>query len=154
MPGAQPRLLAYSHDGYGLGHLRRNLRIAVGLRRLRPDVEVLLATGAKGAERLVAAHGIACVHLPSVIKAGPGRYESTEPGAPAIDPVVARRSAILAETVTPFAPSILLVPRPPRGLPRELDAPLCIHRSRRPHTRPVLGLRDILDEPDTIHLQS
>ncbi len=150
MPGAQPRLLAYSHDGYGLGHLRRNLRIAVGLRRLRPDVEVLLATGAKGAERLVAAHGIACVHLPSVIKAGPGRYESTEPGAPSIDAVVARRSAILAETVTDFAPNILLVDRHPRGLHRELDAALDIHRSRRPHTRAVLGLRDILDEPETI----
>jgi predicted glycosyltransferase len=46
VPGARPRLLAYSHDGYGLGHLRRNLRIAAGLRRHRPDTEVLLATGA------------------------------------------------------------------------------------------------------------
>src|SRR5260370_478835 len=132
------------------GHLRRTLRMAVVLRRLRPDVEVLLATGAKGAERLVAAHGIACVHLPSVIKAGPGRYESTEPGAPSIDAVVARRSAILAETVTDFAPNILLVDRHPRGLHRELDAALDIHRSRRPPTRAVLGLRDILDEPETI----
>jgi predicted glycosyltransferase len=150
MPGAQPRLLAYSHDGYGLGHLRRNLRIAVGLRRHRPDVEVLLATGAKAAERLAAAHDIACVRLPSVIKAGPGRYESTEPGAPSIDAVVARRSAILAATVTDFEPNILLVDRHPRGLHRELDAALDVHRSRRPHARAVLGLRDILDEPETI----
>jgi predicted glycosyltransferase len=150
MPGARPRLLAYSHDGYGLGHLRRNLRIAAGLRRRRPDVEVLLATGAQAAGQLAAAHGIACVHLPSLIKAGPGRYEPTEPGATSIDAVVARRSAILAETVTEFAPDVLLVDRHPRGLHRELDAALDMHRSRRPRTRAVLGLRDILDEPETI----
>jgi predicted glycosyltransferase len=150
MAGARPRLLAYSHDGYGLGHLRRNLRIAVGLRRRRPDIEVLLATGAKAAERLAAAHGIACVQLPSVVKAGPGRYEPTEPGATSIDAVVARRSAILAETVTDFAPDVLLVDRHPRGLHRELDRALDMHRSRRPHARAVLGLRDILDEPETI----
>src|SRR5215472_13519860 len=149
MPGARPRLLAYSHDGYGLGHLRRNLRIAVGLRRHRPDTEVLLATGAKSAERLVSAHGIACVRLPSLIKAGPGRYESGEPGATSIDAVVARRSAILAETVSGFAPDILVVDRHPRGLHRELDAALDVHR-RRSHARAVLGLRDILDEPEAV----
>jgi predicted glycosyltransferase len=150
MPGVRPRLLAYSHDGYGLGHFRRNLRLAAGLRRHRPDVEVLLATGAKAAERLAAAHGIACVRLPSVVKAGPGRYEPTEPGATSVDAVVARRSAILAETVTGFAPDILLVDRHPRGLHRELDVALDLHRSRRPQARAVLGLRDILDEPETI----
>jgi predicted glycosyltransferase len=150
VPGARPRLLAYSHDGYGLGHLRRNLRIAAGLRRHRPDTEVLLATGAKSAERLASAHGIACVRLPSLVKAGPGRYESAEPGATSIDAVVARRSAILAETVAGFAPDILLVDRHPRGLHRELDAALDVHRSRRPHARAVLGLRDILDEPETV----
>jgi predicted glycosyltransferase len=150
MPGARPRLLAYSHDGYGLGHLRRNLRIAVGLRRHRPDTEVLLATGAKAAERLASVHGIACVRLPSLVKAGPGRYESAEPGATSIDALVARRSAILAETVSGFAPDILLVDRHPRGLHRELDEALDTHRSRRPHARAVLGLRDILDEPVTI----
>jgi predicted glycosyltransferase len=150
VPGTRPRLLAYSHDGYGLGHLRRNLRIAARLRRHRPDTEVLLATGAKAAERLAAAHGIACVHLPAVVKAGPGRYESTEPAKTPIDAVVARRSAILAETVTDFAPDVLLVDRHPRGLHRELDAALGVHRSRRLRTRAVLGLRDILDEPETI----
>jgi predicted glycosyltransferase len=143
-------LLAYSHDDYGLGHLRRNLRIAAGLRRHRPDVEVLLATGAKAAERLTAAHGIACVQLPSVVKAGPGRYEPAEHGVTSIDAIVARRSAILAETVTEFAPDVLLVDRHPRGLHRELDVALDLHRSRRPQARAVLGLRDILDEPETI----
>src|SRR5215471_2941432 len=150
MPGAGPRLLAYSHDGYGLGHLRRNLRIAVGLRHYRPDVEVLLATGANEGERLAAAQGIACVRLPSVIKAGPGRYLPADAGETSVDAVVARRSALLAQTVTGFAPDVLLVDRHPRGLHRELDAALDMHQSRRPRTCAVLGLRDILDEPDAI----
>jgi predicted glycosyltransferase len=149
MPQAQPRLLAYSHDGYGLGHLRRNLRIAAGLRRHRPEVEVLLATGAKAAQQLASAQGINCVQLPSVTKTGAGRYTSAEPGETSVDAVVAQRSAILAETVTDFAPDVLLVDRHPRGLRRELDAALDIQRSRR-HTRTALGLRDILDEPGAV----
>jgi predicted glycosyltransferase len=63
---------------------------------------------------------------------------------------LARRSAILTSTVTDFAPDLLLVDRHARGLHRELDAALCVHRHRRPHTRAVLGLRDILDEPGAI----
>src|SRR5215472_4593649 len=135
MPSARPRLLAYSHDGYGLGHFRRNLRIAVGLRRRRPDVELLLATGAKAAERLASVHGIACVQLPPVVKSGPGRYESMDPGETSVDAAVARRSAILAQAVTEFAPDLLLVDRHPRGLHRELDPALGVHRRRRPHSR-------------------
>ena len=150
MPRNWPRLLAYSHDGYGLGHLRRNLRIAAALRRHRPDAEILLATGARSADRLASAHGIACVRLPPIVKADSGGYEPAEPGETSIGAVVARRSAILAETVTHFAPDLLLVDRHARGLHRELDAALGIHRRRRPSARTVLGLRDILDEPAMI----
>jgi predicted glycosyltransferase len=150
MRGSPPRLLAYSHDGYGLGHLRRNLRLAAGLRRQRPDVEVLLASGAKAAERLAAAHGIACIQLPPVVKAGPGRYEPAEPGATSIGAVVALRSDILAQAVADFAPDVLLADRHPRGLHRELEAALEVHRTRRPRARAVLGLRDILDKPEVI----
>jgi len=149
MPAAPARLLAYSHDGYGLGHLRRNLRITAGLRHYRPDVEVLLATGARGAESLASAYGIACVQLPSVVKAAAGRYDPAEPGAPPINAVVARRSAILALAVTDFAPDVLLVDRHPRGLHRELEPALNVLR-RRPLARAVLGLRDILDVPEVI----
>ena len=148
-----PRLLAYSHDGYGLGHLRRNLRVADGLRRHRPDVEVLLATGAKGADRIAAAYGVQCVRLPSLIKTGPERYEpldTVQSGQSSVDAVLARRSAILADTVADFAPDVLLVDRHARGLHGELDSALATHTGRRPYTRAVLGLRDILDEPAAI----
>jgi predicted glycosyltransferase len=143
-------LLAYSHDGYGLGHLRRNLRISHRVRRLSPGVAVLLATGARGADRLAAAYGIACVRLPSLVKVGAGRYEPADPGGRETAAVVAERSAILAETVRDFAPDVLLVDRHPRGLRSELDAALEIHRSRHPRASTVLGLRDILDEPPAV----
>lgn len=148
MPASRPKLLAYSHDGYGLGHLRRNLRIASGLLSRRPDVEVVLATGARSAEDLAAGHGVACVQLPSVTKSAAGGYEPVEAGA-SLAAVVARRSAVLAGLVTDFAPDLLLVDRHPRGLRHELDAALRIHR-RRPGALTVLGLRDILDEPAAV----
>ncbi len=40
------RFLLYSHDGLGLGHVRRNLAIAAALVDADPDASVLLATGA------------------------------------------------------------------------------------------------------------
>ena len=39
------RLFLYSHDGLGLGHLRRNLAIAREIANIEPWASILLATG-------------------------------------------------------------------------------------------------------------
>jgi predicted glycosyltransferase len=46
----QPRFLFYSHDGLGLGHVRRNLCVASALSELIPQASILLATSAEEAE--------------------------------------------------------------------------------------------------------
>ena len=112
-------MLAYSHDGYGLGHLRRNLRIANGLRRQRPDVQAVLATGARWADRLVAPFGVKCVQLPSVVKVANGRYVVDDEAA-SVEEVLRRRSLLLADTVRELRPDLLLVDRYPRGMHDEL----------------------------------
>lgn len=148
MPTAA-RLLAYSHDGYGLGHLRRNLRLAAGLHRLRPDIEVVLATGAKDAGRLAAGFPVTCVQLPPVVKVGPGRYVPQDPALRTND-VIGLRSRILVDTIEQTQPDLLLVDRHPRGLLGELDAALEVFRSVTPDAPAVLGLRDILDAPNSV----
>jgi UDP-glucuronate 4-epimerase len=147
--GAGPRVLAYSHDGYGLGHLRRNLRIVTGLRRERPDVQALLVTGAKSAERLAAPFRVDCVQLPPVVKVANGRY-AAEDGACSFEEVLLRRSAVIADAVREFGPDLLLVDRYPRGMHDELALGLRVHAEQRPGAPAVLGLRDILDAPDAI----
>ncbi len=147
--GGGPRVLAYSHDGYGLGHLRRNLRIVNGLRRQRPDLEAVLVTGAKSAERLVAPFGMGCVSLPSVVKVANGRYVVDDQAA-SLEEVMRTRSDVLAEAVRDFRPDLLLVDRYPRGMHDELARALGVYAAEHPGAPAVLGLRDILDSPDVI----
>jgi predicted glycosyltransferase len=143
------RVLAYSHDGYGLGHLRRNLRVVNGLRRQRPDVQAVLVTGAKSAERLVAPFGMGCVPLPSVVKVANGRYVVDDQAA-SLEEVMRRRSEVLAEAVRDFRPDLLLVDRYPRGMHDELARALGVYAAEHPGAPAVLGLRDILDSPAAI----
>jgi predicted glycosyltransferase len=144
-----PRVLAYSHDGYGLGHLRRNLRILDGLRAQRSDVQALLVTGAKSAERLVAPFGMRCVRLPSVVKVANGRYVVDDQAA-CLEEVMRKRSDVLAEAVRDFRPDLLLVDRYPRGMHDELARALRVFATEHPGAPAVLGLRDILDSASTI----
>jgi predicted glycosyltransferase len=147
--GRPPRVLAYSHDGYGLGHLRRNLRIVNGLRRQRPDLQAALVTGARWADRVVAPYGVQCVPLPSVVKVANGRYVVDDEAA-SVEEVLRRRSDLLAETVRDFRPDLLLVDRYPRGMHDELARALGVYAAEQPGSPAVLGLRDILDTPDAI----
>jgi predicted glycosyltransferase len=149
MVGGGPRVLAYSHDGYGLGHLRRNLRILSGLRRQRPDVQGALVTGAKSAERLVAPFGMRCVPLPSVVKVANGRYV-VEGAATSLEEVMRQRSDVLVDAVHHFRPDLLLVDRYPWGMHGELAGALGVYAAERPGAPAVLGLRDILDSPAVI----
>ena len=139
-----PLVLAYSHDGYGLGHLRRNLRVLKGLGRERPDVRAVLVTGARSAERIVAPFGMTCVSLPSVVKVANGSYVvDGRPGS--FEQVLRQRSGALAEAVDVHRPDLLLVDRYPRGMQGELEAALEIYAEECPGSPAVLGLRDILD---------
>lgn len=141
-------MFAYSHDGYGLGHLRRNLRIVDALREIRPDVEVAVASGAPSAATIVGQRDIRLVQLPPLVKIGAGRYETSDNGAPGA--VLAERAAWLDEAVRAFAPDLVLVDRHPRGLNNELEPALRALRTRNPIAQRVLGLRDILDEPEAV----
>jgi predicted glycosyltransferase len=147
--GGGPRILAYSHDGYGLGHLRRNLRIVSGLRKQRPDVDALLVTGAKAADRVVSRFGVDWLRLPAVAKIGNGLYQPDEVGFSGID-VIERRAAMIADAVRTFRPDLVLVDRYPRGMHDELSPALDALRRRSRDIPVVLGLRDILDDADTV----
>jgi predicted glycosyltransferase len=146
--GDGPRILAYSHDGYGLGHLRRNVRIVSGLRKQRPEVDALLVTGAKAAATVVSRFGLEWLRLPAVAKVGKGRYETDEHGYSSGD-IIAYRASMIADAVRTFRPDIVLVDRYPLGLRDELSPAFNILRRDR-EIPAVLGLRDILDDADTV----
>jgi predicted glycosyltransferase len=45
---SKPRILMYSHDSYGLGHLRRTLSLAQAFVEHNPGLGVLILTGDAG----------------------------------------------------------------------------------------------------------
>jgi predicted glycosyltransferase len=142
-----PRFILYSHDGCGLGHLRRNLAIASAVTEEDPDASVVLLTGCieLGVQGL--APNVEIVALPSLRKLGIGRYGARRlPLSP--NELRILRSGIISAAVDSFRPDVLLIDKHPMGVRGELRP--AIESLRAWGGRAVLGLRDILDEPATV----
>ena len=142
---ARPRVALYSHDGLGLGHIRRNLAIAHAL-AATASPDILLLTGAPGAVLSDRPEGCDIVSLPALTKDRDGGYAARHLsfGAAAL---TALRSGILTAALTSFRPDVLIVDKHPRGWNGELVAALTALRAL--GTRVVLGLRDVLDDAAT-----
>jgi predicted glycosyltransferase len=148
--GASPRFLLYSHDALGLGHVRRNLVIAEALVERSAGVSVLLATSADHAEELGLPPQVDLLRLPSVRKVENGRYSSRRLPISSTE-LLSLRERILAAAVEAFRPSVLLVDKHPLGVGGELRTALT--RLRALGGRAVLGLRDVLDEPQAVQAE-
>lgn len=139
-------VMMYSHDTIGLGHMRRNSAIAEELVARVPGLSVLMLVGCPAGMIFAPRPGIDYIKLPSLAKLGRDRWQS---GSLRIDAETAgaMRAGILEQVAETFRPDILLVDHEPSGVWNELVSPL--HRLRDHHgTRTILGLRDILDDPD------
>lgn len=144
------RVVLYSHDSVGLGHVRRNLALAHSLAHRLPALTGRPVTGLLLSSLSVPAHqlppGFDLVAVPSVGKTD-GAYHPRHLGVE-MGEVVQLRAEILRAAVLGFGPDLIVVDRHVHGLGGELDATLTAVRTRRPQTQIVLGLRDVLDDPD------
>lgn len=145
-PGA-PRILFHSHDSFGLGHLRRTLTLAEALRPRLPDAQILLTTGSPCATHFEARSGIDVIKLPSVTKNASGEYVPRTLGGE-LDPLLRLRRQMLTEIHRTFAPDLLVVDHQVLGLCDELSEVL--RDARTLGTRTILGVRDIIDAPETV----
>jgi predicted glycosyltransferase len=135
----------YSHDTYGLGHLRRTLALARYFRDCWPSMSQLIVTGSPVASGFQLPKGADYVKLPSVEKVGAGRYASRSLAAPFED-VLALREELLLGVAHSFRPDALVVDHAPAGLKGEIELTLRFLKRNSPETRLILGLRDIVDE--------
>ncbi len=142
-----PRVLLYSHDTFGLGHLRRSRAIAQAFVNAIPDVSALILTGSPVAGRFSFPFGVDHVRLPGVVKMPDGAYESQNLGLD-IDQTTALRARIIEAAVDGFRPDLVIVDKEPTGFRGELLHVL--ERLRRKRTKVVLGVRDVLDEPEAL----
>src|SRR5262245_5719396 len=141
------RWMMYSHDALGLGHIRRSLAIARAVLTARSDLAALLLTCSPMVDALPPAPGLDYIKLPSARKVANGQYAArTLPiGA---DVYVNLRASLVRGAARHFDPDLFLVDKSPSGLMGDLRSALRLLRMRRHPPRTVLGLRDILDEPE------
>ncbi|NOX63678.1 MAG: glycosyltransferase [Chloroflexi bacterium] len=141
------RILLYSHDTYGLGHLRRSLSIAERLANDISDIHQLLVTGSMVAGAFATPPRLDIVKLPALSKRSSGRYKARALPL-TLKQTLSWRADMILQAVIHFRPDILLVDKTPAGVHGELLPTLRQIKTWSPHTRLVLGMRDIEDSPE------
>jgi predicted glycosyltransferase len=142
--GAGGRVLIYSHDTFGLGHLRRCRAIAHALVEREKNLSVLILSGSPIISSFDFRARVDFVRVPGVIKLRNGEYTSLNLHMD-IEETLALRSSIIEHTASIFDPDVFIVDKEPLGLRGEVEGALKVLKDR--GTRLVLGLRDVLDEP-------
>lgn len=143
-----PKIALYSPGMVGLGHIRRNLAIAEVLTQSALNPTILLLAENREAAAFPIPEGVDCITLPAYKKDVDGlqtpRYLNIE-----LEHLIRLRSKIIQAAIGEFKPDLLVVDHLARGAFCELDRTLESLR-RNPHARCVLGLRDIIGEPDRV----
>ncbi|MGB9440292.1 MAG: glycosyltransferase [Desulfobacterales bacterium] len=140
-------ILMYSHDTYGLGHIRRTMAIASHL--LGPRINILILTGSPIAGRFSFPDRIDFVRIPGMIKKTNDEYLPLSIKINAQHALDIRKNIITATAKT-FQPHLFIVDKEPLGLKKEILPTLQWFRRCRPDTRSILGLRDVMDDAETV----
>lgn len=141
------RLLIYSHDSFGLGHLRRCRTIAHHLVEQIKDLTVLILSGSPIIGSFDFKTRVDFIRVPGVIKLRNGDY--TPLGLHIdIEKTLEMRRSIIEHAADIFDPHVLLVDKEPLGLRGEVEGTLRLLKER--GTRLVLGLRDVMDDPASL----
>ncbi len=138
------RILIYSHDSFGLGHLRRCRAIAHDLVDRYKGLSVLILSGSPIIGSFDFRARVDFVRIPGVIKLHNGEYTSLGLHID-LDDTLALRSSIIRHTADMFSPDLFLVDKEPVGLRGEVGETLAMLKGRGVHN--VLGLRDVMDAP-------
>lgn len=145
-------IMLYSHDSYGLGHIRRTLEIAHNLSEQIPKVSLVILTGSMQAHVYALPNRTEYIKLPALTKDTKGRYTSRLlPRSASV--TLKLRQKIILESLSALKPDILLVDKSPAGIKGELLPALRYCKTFLPQTKIVLGMRDIEDHPDRVRAE-
>lgn len=150
MRGDHTNVLMYSHDTFGLGHLRRSRAIAHALVERSKQLNVLIVSGSSIAGAFDFRARVDFIKVPSVIKLYNGNYTSLAEHIDLGDTLHMRR-AIIQSAAEIFRPDVFIVDKEPLGLKGELEPTLAYLKMC--GCRLVLGLREVLDGPELIRAE-
>ena len=144
------RILMYSHDTFGLGHLRRCRTIAHALVEDYRGLNVLIISGATIAGAFDYRSRVDFVTVPSVVKLRDGEYTSMASHV-ALQETLKMRQSIIRHTAETFQPDVFIVDKEPLGLKGEVEETLTYLKAR--GTTLVLGMRDVMDAPHLLEAE-
>ena len=138
----------YSPGMVGFGHIRRNASIALALRRSALQPTIVMIAEARQAGAIPMPDGVDSVTLPALRKEADGWVRPRFLDVSQED-LVALRAKVISRVIKVLEPEVLIVDHLPLGAAGELTRTLQRVR-RRGYTRCVLGLRDVLQDPETV----
>lgn len=142
-------VMTYSHDGYGLGHMRRNSTLAASIVQQMPHASVLMLVGCPVGAFFDLSPGVDFIKVPSIIKVAAGLYEPLGIRV-GVEKTRMLRASTIATAAEVLQPDILLVDHVPTGVWDELLPTLHMLKASKNHPWIVLGIRDIIDSPDLV----
>ncbi len=141
------RVLLYSHDSWGLGHLKRSLAIAGAITARFADTDVLIVTGSPCATQFGLPNRCDIVKLPAVSKDVRGQYiPRTLSGC--VSRTIDLRSCLILESYRSFDPHLIIVDHQLTGLLGEALAML--REARSAGKTLIYGMRDVLDSAEYV----
>ncbi len=144
MPSRSKRVLLYSHDSFGLGHVSRCRTIANAIVEADQSVSVLIVSGSPVVGSYEFRSGVDFVRIPGVVKQISGEYDSANLRTN-IEHTLEMRTRIIRDTADIYRPDLFIVDKEPLGLRGEVGPALRLLKER--GTPLVLGLRDVMDDP-------
>lgn len=144
---ARARILIYSHDSFGLGHIRRCRTLGHAIAEAYRGVEVLIVSGSPIIGSFDFKARVDFIRVPGLIKLRNGEYESLARHRPVTE-TTRLRAAMIGEAALNYRPDVFIVDKEPLGLRGELTPTLEQLKAR--GVKLVLGLRDVLDAPEVL----
>jgi predicted glycosyltransferase len=138
------RVLLYSHDSFGLGHVSRCRTLANAIVEADQSVSVLIISGSPMIGSYEFRSGIDFVRVPGVVKIETGEYDSANLRV-GVEHTLEMRTRIIRDTADIYRPDLFIVDKEPLGLRGEVGPTLRLLKDR--GTPLVLGLRDVMDDP-------
>lgn len=141
------RVLLYSHDSVGLGHLRRNLAIATEITSSFPNASVLIVTGSPCATQFQLPANTDLIKIPSVTKDAEGQYVPLDMSG-SLQETLQFRSEIILDSFRLFKPTLIIVDHQLTGLKGE--ALEMLREAKDTGVLTIYGSRDIKDSPEVV----
>lgn len=146
-PDTKFKVLMYSHDTFGLGHLRRSRTIAHALVSHFRRAQVSIISGSPVLDAFPRERRVDYIQLPAALKLSNGSYASGNTDS-SFEQTIAAREAVIRDAAMRLRPDLVIVDKEPLGLAREMLPTLEWLKARGAII--VLGLRDVLDAPDLL----